>query len=78
MILNSDFEISNVSGIWKLEIGISGNSHKLTSLGQIQYIGYLSHSIYVTELDFWKSNIHIPEKLEISKSEFKIMLSDAN
>ena len=49
MILNSDVEISNFSGIWKLEIGISGNP-----------------------------NIQIPEKLEISKSEFKIMLSDIN
>ena len=52
LILNSEFQISNFSGIWKLEIWKSGNSRKLTSLGQFQYIGYFSHSVYVTELDF--------------------------
>ena len=52
LILNSEFQISKFSGIWKLEIGISGKSQKSTSFGQFQHIGYFSHSIYITELDF--------------------------
>ena len=41
-----------ISGIWKLGIGKSGNAPKLASLGQFQHIGYFSHSIKVTELGF--------------------------
>ena len=52
LIFNSEFQISNFSGIWILEIGISGKSQKLTSFSQFQCIGYFSNSIYVTELDF--------------------------
>ena len=41
-----------ISGIWKLGIGKSGNAPKLASLGQFQHIGYFSHSVKVTELGF--------------------------
>ena len=53
------------SGNWK-----SGNSRKLASFGQFQYIGYFSHSVQVTELDFELgiSNFSGIWKLEIWKS----------
>ena len=35
-----------------MEIGISGTPHKLASFGQFQCMGYFSHSVEVTDLDF--------------------------
>ena len=43
------------SGIfWNLEIGNLefGNSRKLASFSQFQYVAYFSHSVYITEFDF--------------------------
>ena len=45
LIFNSEFQIFSFSGIWKLEIWKSGNSRKLASFGQFQYIGHFSHSV---------------------------------
>ena len=55
-----------ISGIWKLRIGKSGNSRKLASFGQYQYIGYFSHSVQVTGLDFY---------LRISNFQFFLIFS---
>ena len=73
LILNPEFQISNISGIWKLEIWKSGNSRKLTSFGQFQYIGYFSHSVQVTELDFQLriSNFQFFWNLEIGNLEIR-------
>ena len=60
-----------ISGIWKLRIGKSGNSQKLASFGQFQYIGYFSHSVLVTDLDFQLriSNFQLFWNLEIGNLE---------
>ena len=60
-----------ISGIWKLRIGKSGNSQKLASFGQFQYIGYFSHSVQVTDLDFQLriSNFQLFWNLEIGNLE---------
>ena len=50
-----------ISGIWKLEIWKSGNSLELAGFDQFQHIGYFSHSVLITELDF---------ELRISKFQF--------
>ena len=45
LILNSEFQIFHFSGFFSEIFWKSGNSRKLTSLGQFQYIGYFSHSV---------------------------------
>ena len=52
MIFGNFWRHLETSGIWELEIGISGNPHKLASFGQFQCMGYFSHSVEVTDLDF--------------------------
>ena len=71
LIFNSEFQISSFSGIWKLEIWKSGNSRKLASFGQFQYVAYFSHSVYITELDFELriSNFQFFWNLEIGNLE---------
>ena len=71
LTFNSEFQISNISGIWKLEIWKSGNSQKLASFGQFQYVAYFSHSVYITELDFELriSNFQFFWNLEIGNLE---------
>ena len=46
---------------WNLEVGKSGNCLELTDFDQFQCIGYFSHSLFVTELDF---------ELKISKFKY--------
>ena len=72
LIFGNFWRHPEISGIWELEIGISGNPHKLASFGQFQCMGYFSHSVEVTDLDFELriSNFQIFWNLEIGNWDF--------
>ncbi len=71
LIFGNFWRYLEISGIWNLEIWKSGNSRKLASFGQFQNMGYFSHSVWVTDLDFQLriSNIQHFWNLEIGNLE---------
>ena len=60
LILNSEFQISNFSGIWKLEIWKSGNSQKLTSFWPISIYRVFFPLSLGHKTWFWTQNFKFP------------------
>ena len=60
LILNSEFQISNFSGIWKLEIWKSGNSQKLTSFWPISIYRVFFRLSLGHKTWFWTQNFKFP------------------
>ena len=52
LILCLEIQNSSFPEIWNLEIWKSGSCLEFAVLGQFQHIGYQSHSVLVTEIDF--------------------------
>ena len=60
LILNSEFQISNFSGIWKLEIWKSGNSQKLISFSPISIYRVFFPLSLGHKTWFWTQNFKFP------------------